>query len=151
MPILVIIDSRKLLGVSRCSLVAPPQRCGQVTNGYAAVPRRERTTIRTMAMGKRKRDRQLTMWVPATDLPTAASHPFYRRLNQLLRDTASTISSKRAWRSVFQEMTTLDATACQMWNLQMPTPGPLTTLMPTLNFACLTIWTVTLSIQTCWG
>jgi len=41
-----------------------------------------------MAMGKRKRDRQPTMWVPATDLPTAASHPFYRRLNQLLREHA---------------------------------------------------------------
>ena len=26
------------------------------------------------------------MWVTTTDLPTAASHPFYRRLNQLLRD-----------------------------------------------------------------
>lgn len=39
-----------------------------------------------MAMGKRKRDRQPTMWVPTTDLPTAASHPFYRRLNQLLRE-----------------------------------------------------------------
>jgi hypothetical protein len=39
-----------------------------------------------MAMGKRKRDRQLAMWVTTTDLPTAASHPFYRRLNQLLRD-----------------------------------------------------------------
>jgi transposase len=39
-----------------------------------------------MAMGKRKRDRQPAMWVPTTDLPTAASHPFYRRLNQLLRD-----------------------------------------------------------------
>ena len=38
-----------------------------------------------MSMGKRKRDRQPTMWVPSTDLPTAASHPFYRRLNQLLR------------------------------------------------------------------
>src|SRR6266568_7674435 len=41
-----------------------------------------------MAMGKRKRDRQPTMWVPTTDLPTAASHPFYRRLNQLLREHA---------------------------------------------------------------
>jgi transposase len=37
-------------------------------------------------MGKRKRDRQAAMWVPTTDLPTAASHPFYRRLNQLLRE-----------------------------------------------------------------
>jgi transposase len=39
-----------------------------------------------MAMGKRRRDRQPTMWVPTTELPTAASHPFYARLNQLLRD-----------------------------------------------------------------
>src|SRR5438477_1509995 len=39
-----------------------------------------------MAMGKRKRDRQPAMWVTTADLPTAASHPFYRRLNQLLRE-----------------------------------------------------------------
>jgi transposase len=38
-----------------------------------------------MAMGKRKRDRQPQMWVAVTDLPTAVSHPFYRRLNQFLR------------------------------------------------------------------
>jgi len=35
-------------------------------------------------MGKRKRDRQPAMWVTTIDLPTAASHPFYRRLNQPL-------------------------------------------------------------------
>src|SRR5476651_1701084 len=39
-----------------------------------------------MAMGKRERDRQPTMWVATTDLPTATSHPFYTRLNQLLRE-----------------------------------------------------------------
>jgi hypothetical protein len=39
-----------------------------------------------MSMGKSRRDRQPTMWVMTTDLPTAASHPFYRRLNQLLRE-----------------------------------------------------------------
>lgn len=38
-----------------------------------------------MAMGKRKRNRQPSMWVATTDFPTAASHPFYTRLNQLLR------------------------------------------------------------------
>jgi transposase len=37
-------------------------------------------------MGTRKRDRQPSMWVTTTDLPTAASHPFYRRLNQLLAE-----------------------------------------------------------------
>jgi hypothetical protein len=39
-----------------------------------------------MSMGKLERDRQPAMWVTTTDLPTAASHPFYRRLNQLLRE-----------------------------------------------------------------
>src|SRR4051812_14992306 len=39
-----------------------------------------------MAMGKRKRTRQPTMWVATTDLPTAASHLFDARLNQLLRE-----------------------------------------------------------------
>jgi len=42
-----------------------------------------------MAMGKRKRDRQPQMWVAVTDLPTAVSHPFYRRLNQLRREHGS--------------------------------------------------------------
>ncbi len=36
-------------------------------------------------MGRRKRHRQPPMWITTTDLPTATSHPFYRRLNQLLR------------------------------------------------------------------
>jgi len=31
-------------------------------------------------------DRQPAMWVTATQLPTSASHPFYRRLNELLRE-----------------------------------------------------------------
>ncbi len=39
-----------------------------------------------MAMGKRKRDRQPSLWIAATDLPTAASHPFYSQLNRLLRE-----------------------------------------------------------------
>ena len=45
-----------------------------------------RTTLSCMAMGKRKRNRQPSIWVTTTDLPTAASHPFYARLNQLLRE-----------------------------------------------------------------
>src|SRR5438067_1161523 len=39
-----------------------------------------------MAMGKRDREWQPPMWIPTTELPTAASHPFYRKLNQLLAD-----------------------------------------------------------------
>ena len=34
-------------------------------------------------MGKRVRATEL--WVPTTDLPVAPSHPFYRRLNEILR------------------------------------------------------------------
>lgn len=41
-----------------------------------------------MAMGKRKRARQPSMWVATTDFPTTASHPFYTRLNQLLSEHA---------------------------------------------------------------
>jgi transposase len=40
----------------------------------------------SMAMGKRTRDRQPLMWVATTDLPTTTSHPFYARLNHLLRE-----------------------------------------------------------------
>jgi len=39
-----------------------------------------------MAMGTRERARQTAMWVTATELPTAASHPFYARLNRMLAD-----------------------------------------------------------------
>jgi transposase len=38
-----------------------------------------------MSMGKRKRQRTTELWVPTTDLPVAPSHPFYRRLNDILR------------------------------------------------------------------
>src|SRR6187399_1260220 len=38
-----------------------------------------------MAMGKRKRKlRQESMWIATQELPRSASHPFYKRLNQIL-------------------------------------------------------------------
>jgi transposase len=42
--------------------------------------------MRRMAMGRHRRSWQPSMWVATTDLPAPASHPFYARLNQLLRD-----------------------------------------------------------------
>jgi hypothetical protein len=39
-----------------------------------------------MAMGQRKRERQPSTWVATMDFATAASDPFYTRLNQLLRE-----------------------------------------------------------------
>jgi hypothetical protein len=54
---------------------AVPWQCGHSSLG-----------ILRMALGKRKRERQPAMWMTTTDLPTAASHPFYRRLNHLLRE-----------------------------------------------------------------
>lgn len=39
-----------------------------------------------MGMGKRRRDRQPPLWVAATELRPTAGHPFYTRLNALLRD-----------------------------------------------------------------
>ena len=47
-----------------------------------------------MSMGKRVRERQPEMWVATTNFPTAASRPFYTRLNQRLASTNSMISSK---------------------------------------------------------
>jgi hypothetical protein len=47
-----------------------------------------------MSMGKRKGDRQPTIWVTTTQLPTAASQPFYQCLNEILASTALTISSQ---------------------------------------------------------
>jgi len=39
-----------------------------------------------MAMGNGNGTPPPHMWVAVTDLPTAVSHPFYRRLNQFLRE-----------------------------------------------------------------
>ena len=38
-----------------------------------------------MAMGKRTQ-RQEGFWVATADLPRSAGHPFYQRLNQLLKE-----------------------------------------------------------------
>jgi transposase len=37
-------------------------------------------------MGKRKTERQQELWIAAADLPKAPGHPFYRKLNGLLRE-----------------------------------------------------------------
>ena len=37
-----------------------------------------------MAMGKRLLDEQQSFWVSTSDLPRAAGHPFYERVNQIL-------------------------------------------------------------------
>ena len=56
----------------------------QVTEGIDTIDPPSYTLL--MAMGKRDRARQPTMWVATAALPTAASHPFYARLNQRLRE-----------------------------------------------------------------
>jgi len=37
-----------------------------------------------MAIGKRKRKRQETLWIPTNEIPNPPAHPFYRRLNAIL-------------------------------------------------------------------
>ena len=37
-----------------------------------------------MAMGKKKRKRQQSMWVLTSELPASPGHPFYARLNAIL-------------------------------------------------------------------
>ncbi len=50
-----------------------------------------------MSMGKRVRERQPEMWVAATNFPTAASHPFYTRLNQRLDGWATVKNLSGDW------------------------------------------------------
>ena len=37
-----------------------------------------------MAMGKRERDLQPPLFIPAARLPQSAGHPFYAKLNEVL-------------------------------------------------------------------
>lgn len=37
-----------------------------------------------MAIGKRKGERQETLWVPTSEIPEPPAHPFYKRLNSIL-------------------------------------------------------------------
>jgi transposase len=39
-----------------------------------------------MAMGKRTTERQQDLWIAATDVPTPAAEPFYRKFNQVLAE-----------------------------------------------------------------
>lgn len=39
-----------------------------------------------MAMGRRKRDRQESLFISSQDLPRSAGHPFYLALNRLLAE-----------------------------------------------------------------
>ena len=36
-------------------------------------------------MGKRARDRQADLWLPTSDLARSPGHPFYERVNEMLR------------------------------------------------------------------
>ena len=46
--------------------------------------RRYACKISGMAIGKRKRKRQETLWIPTNEIPSAPAHPFYRSLNNIL-------------------------------------------------------------------
>lgn len=37
-----------------------------------------------MAIGKRKRERQETLWIPTSEMPMVPAHPFYKQLNSIL-------------------------------------------------------------------
>jgi hypothetical protein len=92
---------RVLLTTGRCRLQQTPQcqrgrqdSCGR-PRAYRFMSLRPRTALfkraimyytSPVSMGKRQRDRQPPMWVEVTDLPTAASHPFYRRESARLHD-----------------------------------------------------------------
>jgi len=56
-----------------------------------------------MAMGEEKRDRQETMWVETSLLPRAPGHPFYERLNELLKKHGFTEFAEEECRRYYAE------------------------------------------------
>ncbi|MBI4471130.1 MAG: transposase [Acidobacteria bacterium] len=40
--------------------------------------------MRAMALGKRKREQQETLWIPTGQIAKPPAHPFYKRLNTIL-------------------------------------------------------------------
>jgi len=69
-----------------------------------------------MAMGRRKKQRQQSLFVAATDLPRSVAHPFYAKLNEVLADydlvsgktigvDATTLEANAAMRSIVRKDT----------------------------------------------
>ena len=56
-----------------------------------------------MAMGKRKREQQQSFWIATADLPQAAGHPFYDRVNQILDDGGFDAFAEEACRGFYAE------------------------------------------------
>jgi transposase len=56
-----------------------------------------------MAMGEEKRDRQETMWVETSLLPRAPGHPFYERLNGVLKKHGFTQFAEEECRQYYAE------------------------------------------------
>src|SRR5712692_9365405 len=52
-----------------------------------------------MAMGKKRKRPQETMWVATSDLPKSPGHPFYKRLNQVLAANSFDPFVEAAWRA----------------------------------------------------
>ena len=58
------------------SIILEPWRtsaAARASSAEGSTPLRSGTTLAPMSLGRRKRDRQPTMWVPTTELPIAAS------------------------------------------------------------------------------
>jgi transposase len=53
-----------------------------------------------MAMGRKKK-RQHSLWVAATDLPMSPGHPFYRRLNEVLESSGFDAFAEKACRRFY--------------------------------------------------
>ena len=70
--------------LGRESRAAAPNRSEHLELNPGSTRSIPRTTLSSMAMGKRRRrPKQTSMWVATHDLPRTAAHPFYTRLNQI--------------------------------------------------------------------
>ena len=68
-----------------------------------------------MALGKRRRERQLEAFVVASDLPKSPGHPFYAALNRLLAENGFDALVEKRCAPYYAE--TFAATGRSAWRL----------------------------------
>ncbi len=58
-----------------------------------------------MSMGKRARERQADLWLPTSDLARSPGHPFYERVNEMLREADFDTRAEELCRAFYVEGT----------------------------------------------
>ena len=81
-----------------------------------------------MAMGRRKREEQGSLWIAASDLPLSGGHPFYQQVNKILEAEGFDRFVEKQCRAFYAD---------QMRRPSLPPAG--TSSLSALLFSCSTL------------